>query len=117
MKTRRLRAKYPGRCADCDGPICIGDPIFWKRGAGAQHVDCESAKRVARRRADGCPTCDGFGALANNAPCRACDGTGSRDVYERARVVARESSKRAISPFATGAVWPMTLPSGKGGGA
>ncbi len=116
MKTRRLRAKYPGRCADCEGPICIGDPILWKRGAGAQHVDCESAKRAARRRADGCPTCDGFGAFANNAPCRACDGTGSRDVHERARVVARESSKRAISPFATGSTWPMTR-AGKDGGA
>ncbi len=116
MKTRRLRAKYPGRCADCEGPICIGDPILWKRGAGAQHVDCESAKRAARRRADGCPTCDGYGALANNAPCQACDGTGSREVYDRARVVAGEWSKRAISPFVTGTVWPRTQ-AGKDGGA
>lgn len=99
MKARRLRAKYPGRCAACDGPICIGDPILWKRGAGAQHVDCIDAKRAARRRADGCPACDGFGKLAGDLPCSACDATGSRATYDYGREVARRDRERAISPY------------------
>ena len=77
---RRITAKYPGTCQDCGKAIVIGQSIRWAREFTA-HVDCQAAAR----QADGCPACSGCGYQWPNTPCRSCDGTGSREVYEFAK--------------------------------
>ena len=57
-----------------------GQAIYWRRGAGAHHADCETARLTASM----CTSCKGAGALWNNAPCRVCDGTGARAIQELA---------------------------------
>ncbi len=81
-----LTAKHPGTCANCDGEIHPGDRIRWQpprrgRPRWIAHVDCERA----RLRDSLCTACSGRGAAWNNAPCRVCDGTGSRDVQDFAK--------------------------------
>ncbi len=88
---RRIRAKYAGKCRDCGGEIRVGDSIYWQRGQGARHVDCETA----RLRDDVCPACSGHGASWNGTPCRCCDATGSRKVYEFAK--AGGHPRKAVS--------------------
>lgn len=81
-RPKRLTAKYPGECPACNRPVEPGDAVYWfGRGRGVQHVDCEHS----RLRAEWCTTCKGHGALWNNAPCRSCDGTGSRKVQDFAK--------------------------------
>ena len=77
----KLHAKYAGTCRDCGGAIQVGDSILWFRGHGVRHEDC---KRAALRDSL-CPTCSGHGCTWRGAPCRSCDGTGSRTVYEFAK--------------------------------
>lgn len=77
----KLCAKYAGTCRDCGGAIHVGDSIIWNRGRGARHADCQ----LAELRDSHCPVCSGHGCAWNNRPCRSCDGTGSRTVYEFAK--------------------------------
>lgn len=37
-KPVRLRARYEGRCAACEAPIAIDDPVWWTRGV--KGVEC-----------------------------------------------------------------------------
>lgn len=90
MHCQRMTAKYPGTCNTCSEPITPGQKIVWARGKGVHHVDCE----LARLERSGCPACSGRGCSWNGAPCRVCDGTGSRAVYDRAREVARADYER-----------------------
>lgn len=38
----QMRAKYPGTCTVCKGPIAAGQVMLWHRATGAQHVGCGS---------------------------------------------------------------------------
>ncbi len=76
MRPRKMTAKRAGICRQCPEPIEPGDPIFWARGSGAIHQNCETA----RLRHDQCTACRGAGCSWNGTPCRQCDGTGSRTV-------------------------------------
>ena len=81
MRTIRMTSKKAGTCTECKCAIVPGQSIYWSRGNGARHVDCQSTKYAASR----CSSCDGAGALWNNRPCPQCDGTGSAKVAEFAR--------------------------------
>jgi hypothetical protein len=81
MRWQEIRSKYSGTCWNCSGKIEPGDMIRWRRGSKPSHVDCETS----RLKHTGCPHCEGLGRRWNNAPCRSCDGTGSREVYEFAK--------------------------------
>ena len=89
MRTRTITAKHPGKCRDCNGDILPGNRIYWSRGNGATHYDCAAAKY---QNEDGCTSCKGEGTVGNGAPCRMCDGTGSRKVQDFARAGGRPSS-------------------------
>ena len=39
-----ITAKFPGRCADCGGPISPGQQIEWEKGKPARHVDCSTVQ-------------------------------------------------------------------------
>jgi DnaJ-class molecular chaperone len=78
---RPMTAKYKGTCTACKGEILPGDKIYWSRGGGASHVNCQTAKY----RNSQCTACGGSGLMWNNAPCRACDGTGQRKMQEASR--------------------------------
>ena len=97
---KRIRAKHTGTCRDCGSAIKPGDSIWWQRGQGARHVDCETA----RLRESGCPACSGRGCAWNNRPCRSCDGTGSRTVYEFAKSGGhpRKPGYEPMSPYGDG---------------
>ena len=75
---RKMRAKYPGQCRHCDRAIEPGDSILWRRGRGAVHVDCETA----RLRHTACTSCDGKGSRWNGVPCQSCDGSGLREMQD-----------------------------------
>ena len=81
MRSRQITAKFASDCAECDAPIQVGDKVWWARGTPARHVDCAAANA----RHDVCPACSGHGAAWNNVPCKSCDGTGSRAVYDFAK--------------------------------
>ncbi len=81
MRSIKMTAKKGGTCTTCHGAILPGQSIFWQRGAGAHHVNCEHAANVASM----CTACSGSGRRWNNANCTACDGTGSRKVQDFAR--------------------------------
>ena len=92
MRYRKMTAKYPGTCGACNLTIEPGDRIYWQRGAKPQHVDCETALL----RHTWCTACGGHGYLGNGRRCRACDGTGDRDVQNQNRVIAkRREAERA----------------------
>ena len=82
MTARRMTAKHAGTCRQCKGGIEPGDAIYWAKGSGAIHVDCETA----RLRDTVCTNCNGAGVLWHNRPCLACDGTGNRKVQEFAKL-------------------------------
>lgn len=86
MRAKKMTAKREGTCLECDGPIVPGHPIWWQRGRGAWHVDCQTASYTA----DNCTACNGLGAQWNNRPCPACDGTGSRKVQQAAKGTINE---------------------------
>ena len=47
---KRMNAKYPGTCCQCNKPILPGNPIlFFGRGRAA-HADCTFAKLPAAER-------------------------------------------------------------------
>ena len=87
MRTRQMTAKHSGNCTEYAEGIESGDAIYWSRGRGARHVDCETA----RLRNTVCTSCNGAGSRWNGAPCQSCDGTGSREVQEFARAGGRPS--------------------------
>lgn len=45
--TLSIQAKYPGTCRGCRGRIAVGDSIYWIKGEGARHADCEAARASA----------------------------------------------------------------------
>ena len=95
MTWRTIRAKYPGTCPACDGSIVPGDRIRWRRGARPQHLDC----RLAKLRDTLCTDCNGAGVRWNRAPCRSCDGTGSRTVQDFAKAGGHPRTDKPISPY------------------
>jgi hypothetical protein len=95
MRAIRMTAKHKGVCRQCGTEILPGDLILWSRRSGACHFDCDTAKF----RNSNCTVCHGAGVLWNNRPCTACDGTGQRDVQERARAQAAQDAERAISQY------------------
>ena len=97
-RPRRLRAKYPGQCRNCDAPVDVGQNVYWYGRGRVEHVDCETA----RHQHNGCTACGGSGSVGVQCtasglrPCAACDGTGSRKVQE----YARERSRTELAPSA-----------------
>ena len=81
MRARRITAKHASDCGDCGKDILPGNPIYWARGQKSQHVDCTTAGH----QNSGCTCCQGSGRMWNNAPCRMCDGSGSRTVQDFAK--------------------------------
>jgi DnaJ-class molecular chaperone len=77
-RTIKMSAKKNGTCRNCDKPIRIGQQIYWARGAGAVHCNCE----MARLQDTLCTACNGAGVKWNNAPCQVCDGTGDIHVQQ-----------------------------------
>jgi DNA repair protein RadD len=45
--TISLTAKFPGTCKSCRGRIQVGQQIYWIKGGGAKHANCDAAKAVA----------------------------------------------------------------------
>lgn len=39
--TLAITAKYPGRCKRCGGGIAVGSSVYWLKGEGVRHVNCE----------------------------------------------------------------------------
>jgi DNA repair protein RadD len=39
--TLSITAKFPGTCRGCRGRISPGQQVYWIKGTGARHVDCE----------------------------------------------------------------------------
>ena len=95
MRTIRMTAKKAGTCRACNGAIEPGDAIYWARGSGATHVDCNTAKL----RHTLCTVCKGTGSSWNGAPCRQCDGTGQRKTEEFARAGGHPRRDQQFSPF------------------
>lgn len=42
-KGHKMAAKLTGMCTSCTGPINVGDMIYYKKGQGANHVECIDA--------------------------------------------------------------------------
>lgn len=38
---RVITSKYPSKCRECGGPVGAGERIFWARGEGVMHLDCD----------------------------------------------------------------------------
>ena len=85
-----ITAKFESTCPDCERPIKLGNKVRWRRGSPASHLDCQ----LAMHQNSGCTNCQGSGRMWNNAPCRMCDGTGSRDVQDQFRKVAKADADR-----------------------
>lgn len=45
--TLSITAKFPGTCKGCRGRIAVGQQIYWIKGEGAKHANCEEARSVA----------------------------------------------------------------------
>lgn len=45
--TLSITAKFAGTCRQCSGRIEVGQQIYWVKGSGARHVDCDAVKAVA----------------------------------------------------------------------
>jgi DNA repair protein RadD len=45
--TLSITAKFPGTCRGCRGRISPGQQVYWIKGTGARHVDCEAARSAA----------------------------------------------------------------------
>ncbi len=92
MTARTMTARYAGSCRGCDKRFPKGTSIVFAGKRQAYHEGCYSGSTVEAtpRKADGCPTCDGHGKLGGGLPCRSCDSTGSRSVYDFARLTDAE---------------------------
>jgi len=88
MRPRKMTARKAGTCRQCGEPVLPGQMIFWARGQGAWHCDCQTANLTA----DQCTACKGSGMRWNNAPCPMCDGTGSRKVQDFAKAGGHDNS-------------------------
>lgn len=51
MSSKRILAKYPGKCSRCQEPIAKGDPILWSRGEKPRHAECPERDPVAEAEA------------------------------------------------------------------
>lgn len=40
-----IKARYPGECSKCGGPVAVGQQIEWEKGKGARHTDCPVVER------------------------------------------------------------------------
>lgn len=68
-----FRAKYPGRCAECDGDIEIEDHLDWNRDESvAVHAECARAPRQSQiKPRETCPRC--FMEIPVSNVCGTCD--------------------------------------------
>ena len=44
--TLSIVAKFPGTCRGCMRRIVPGQQIYWIKGSGARHANCEEAARA-----------------------------------------------------------------------
>jgi len=72
MRTIKMTAKKAGTCRNCGKPIAIGQSIYWARGAGAVHANCETAAYTSSN----CTACNGSGRTWRNDDCPVCGGSG-----------------------------------------
>src|SRR5690606_6016911 len=45
--TLSITAKYPGTCKGCGGRVAVGQQVYWVKGSGVRHADCDAARRAA----------------------------------------------------------------------
>lgn len=45
--TLSITAKFPGTCKSCGGRIAIGQQVYWIKGEGAKHTNCQEARGAA----------------------------------------------------------------------
>ena len=45
--TLSITAKFPGTCKGCRRRIAVGQQIYWIKGEGAKHADCDAARSAA----------------------------------------------------------------------
>jgi hypothetical protein len=93
MRPRRMTSKKSSVCIECQKPITPGQSIFWARGRGAWHVDCQNAALIDSQ----CPACSGKGCDWKGTPCKRCDGTGAKvDLHEHPRT---DGGRGLVSQF------------------
>lgn len=59
-----FNARYGGRCADCGGPIAVGQTIERRGRRAYRHADCEAQEQSHKARYGRC----------EDAPCCGCGG-------------------------------------------
>jgi hypothetical protein len=64
---RKMTSMYNGKCSECGHKITAGDEIYYLRGKGAWHVDCEAAKAAEKAKEE---------ARRAAAPWRVSGGSG-----------------------------------------
>ena len=69
-----MRAKYPGKCADCGEPFAAGTEIVWNpQTKKAVHLSCPEWTRELSKKVDWCMTLDELpykpGMLVDKGPC------------------------------------------------
>ncbi len=42
-----ITARFPSKCRDCREPVEAGERVFWAKGQGVEHIDCNSASNSA----------------------------------------------------------------------
>lgn len=96
-----IRAKFPGRCTACGGPIRQGDLIAWARGAGAQHVKCAAnqAPQAPAKLPAGVKPPTGP-VFLNSAPIRTPESSRLSD-EQAAEILAREG-REFVRPLPAG---------------
>ena len=43
---RKIVARYKGKCSVCGRVIEEGETVYWEKGRGIWHIDCEKTKPV-----------------------------------------------------------------------
>lgn len=85
MSPRKMTSKKASTCVECGKPILPGNSIYWARGRGAWHVNCQTASYANSN----CTSCGGSGLRWNNETCQACQGAGTRSDQDRTREIAK----------------------------
>lgn len=67
---RTFRAKYPGRCVNCDEPIEVDDLLRWDDDRVAVHAACDAVSPALTAKQEVCPRC--FTEKAVNGTCAGC---------------------------------------------
>ncbi len=95
MTPRPITAKFPGKCAACDGDITPGQQILWAKGEPSIHVSCDNKTPVVDRKREFAPTSEQVHALelfktGNSLAIEAGAGTGKTSTL----VLLAESTDR-----------------------